>query len=97
MRFYESDTTAANMGLLVRYPRRHGHPLALYVDRNSIFHVNRPPSREEALAGRTSQMQFGRALRKLGIDNIPAYSPQVPARREWNARSGRSRTTSSGN
>jgi hypothetical protein len=82
MRFYPSDTTEANLDLLGRYLRRHGRPLALYEDRNSIFHVNRPPSREEALAGRTSETQFGRALRALGIDNIPASSPQAKGRVE---------------
>ena len=82
MRFYPSDTTEANLDLLGRYLRRHGRPLALYVDRNSIFHVNRPASREEALAGREAQTQFGRALRELGIENIPASSPQAKGRVE---------------
>jgi len=82
MRFYPSDTTEANLDLLGRYLRRHGRPLALYVDRNSIFHVNRPASRQEALAGREAQTQFGRALRELGIENIPASSPQAKGRVE---------------
>jgi hypothetical protein len=82
MRFYPSDTTAANLDLLGRYLRRHGRPLALYVDRNSIFHVNRPPSGQEALAGREAETQFGRALRQLGIENIPASSPQAKGRVE---------------
>jgi hypothetical protein len=82
MRFYPSDTTEANLDLLGRYLRRHGRPLALYEDHNSIFHVNRPPSRQEALAGREAETQFGRALRELGIDNIPASSPQAKGRVE---------------
>jgi len=82
MRFYPSDTTEANLDLLGRYLRRHGRPLGLYVDRNSIFHVNRPPSGQEALAGREAETQFGRALRELGIENIPASSPQAKGRVE---------------
>ncbi len=82
MRFYPSDTTKANLGLLGRYVRRYGRPLGLYVDRNSIFHVNRPPSGQEALAGREAETQFGRALRELGIENIPASSPQAKGRVE---------------
>jgi len=44
--------------------------------------VNRPPSGQEALAGREAETQFGRALRELGIDNIPASSPQAKGRVE---------------
>ncbi len=44
--------------------------------------ADQPPSRQEALAGRTSETQFGRALRELGIDNIPASSPQAKGRVE---------------
>lgn len=82
MRFYPSDTTEANLDLLGRWLRRHGRPLALYEDRDSIFHVNRPPSSQEALAGREAETQFGRALRQLGIANIPASSPQAKGRVE---------------
>lgn len=81
-RFFPSDTTEANLEMLGRWLRRHGRPLAVYADRDSIFRVNRPPTRAEALAGRPAETQFGRALRQLGIDYIPAGSPQAKGRVE---------------
>lgn len=81
-RFFASDTTEANLQMLGLWLRRHGRPLALYADRDSIFKVNRPPSAEEALQGRQAVTQFGRALRDLGIEYIPAGSPQAKGRVE---------------
>jgi hypothetical protein len=82
LRFFPADTTEANLEVLRRWVRRHGRPLALYADRDSIFRVNRAPSAEEALQGRQAETQFGRALRQLGIDYIPAGSPQAKGRVE---------------
>jgi len=81
-RFFPSDTTEANLEALGRWLRRHGRALAVYADRHSIFTVNRPPTRREALAGREAETQFGRALRELGIEYIPAGSPQAKGRVE---------------
>ena len=81
-RFYPSDTTEANLDLVGRWLRRYGRMLALYADRDSIFKVNREPTGEEALAGRQAETQFGRALRELGIEYIPAGSPQAKGRVE---------------
>jgi len=81
-RFFRADTTEANLEMLGRWLRRHGRPLALYADRDSIFRVNRPPSDEEVLAGREAETQFGRALRELGIAYLPAGSPQAKGRVE---------------
>ena len=82
LRFFPADTTEANLEVLGRWARRHGRPLALYADRDSIFKVNRPPSAEEALQDRQAVTQFGRALRDLGIEYIPAGSPQAKGRVE---------------
>jgi len=82
LRFFPADTTEANLEVLRRWVRRHGRPLAIYADRDSIFRVNRAPSAEEALAGRQAETQFGRALRELGITYIPAGSPQAKGRVE---------------
>jgi transposase len=81
-RFFPSDTTEANLETLGVWLRRHGRPGAIYADRNSIFRVNRPPSGEEARAGREAETQFGRALRQLGIAYIAASSPQAKGRVE---------------
>jgi len=82
LRFFPANTTEANLEMVGRWLRRHGRPLAIYADRDSIYRVNRPPSDEEALAGREAETQFGRALRELGIRYIPAYSPQAKGRVE---------------
>lgn len=81
-RFFPSDTTEANLETLGVWLRRHGRPGAIYADRDSIFRVNRPPSGEEARAGREAETQFGRALRELGIAYIAASSPQAKGRVE---------------
>jgi len=82
LRFFPADTTEANLEVLGRWVRRHGRPLAIYADQDSIFQVNRPPAAEEALQGRQAETQFGRALRELGSDYIPAASPEAKGRVE---------------
>jgi transposase len=74
-RFYEAETTEGYMDLLGRYCRKHGRMVSLYTDRHSIFW-------EEGQEGRPVQTQFTRALAQLGIEWIPAYSPQAKGRVE---------------
>jgi transposase len=64
----------------------HGIPLSLYRDRHSIFQRNDSHwTLAEQLAGKQSPTQLGRALDQLGIEQIPAYSPQAKGRieRAW--------------
>ena len=64
----------------------HGVPLSLYRDRHSIFQRNDAHwTLAEQLAGKQSPTQLGRALEELGIQQIPAYSPQAKGRieRAW--------------
>ena len=82
LRFFEADTTKAALEMLGGWLRRYGRMQAIYADRDSIFRVNREPTREEALVGREAETQFGRALRELGIEYIPAGSPQAKGRVE---------------
>ncbi|HUX01212.1 MAG TPA: ISNCY family transposase [Phycisphaerae bacterium] len=82
LRFFPADTTEANLQMLGLWLRRHGRPGAIYADRDSIFKVNRPPTGEETRAGRQAETQFGRALRELGSDYIPAASPEAKGRVE---------------
>ena len=81
-RFFESETTLANMLALRGWLECFGRPLALYTDRHGIY---APPQRsraEEDLHGQAPPTQFGRALEELGIEWIPAYSPQAKGRVE---------------
>jgi transposase len=81
-RFFESETTTANMLALGEWITCFGRPLSLYTDRHSIY---APPQRsraQEDLHGQAPPTQFGRALEELGIEWIPAYSPQAKGRVE---------------
>jgi hypothetical protein len=81
-RFFERETTLANMLALRNWIECFGRPLALYTDRHSIY-APQPRSRaEEDLHGQAPPTQFGRALEELGIEWIPAYSPQAKGRVE---------------
>lgn len=82
-RFYESEDTASAFDLLGRYVRKRGLPMALYVDKDSIYRVNDPRAREEGLQrGREPLSQFGRAMKQLGVAMIFAHSPQAKGRVE---------------
>lgn len=63
--------------------RQHGVPAAFYGDRFSALVRNDDHwSIEEQLAGRQAPTQFGHILEELGIDYIPARSPQAKGRIE---------------
>lgn len=81
-RFAEHDTTEENFRAFEGWLRRWGRPVALYTDRDSIFQPAGPPSVEEQLRGQPARTQFGRALAELGVEWIPAYSPQAKGRIE---------------
>ncbi len=72
--------------VLRKLVRAHGIPVALYGDRGGIITNDarpRPLTLDEQLQGRTRPpTQVGRALRELGIEWIPAHSPQAKGRIE---------------
>ena len=82
-RFVRHDSTEENMRLLWSYLERHGRPLAFYTDKASLF-ANIPKSKDGAMprVGETPPTQIGRALKELGIEWIPAHSPQAKGRVE---------------
>jgi transposase len=82
----EAENTVGYLRALYAMITTHGIPLSLYRDRHSIFQRNDPHwSLAEQLAGKQSPTQLGRALDQLGIQQIPAYSPQAKGRieRAW--------------
>lgn len=81
-RFYPAEDTPAAYDLFVRYVRLYGLPAALYPDRDSIYFCTREATVDEQLADRGPETQFARAMRELGVDMIPAYSPQAKGRVE---------------
>ena len=72
--------------VLRKLMRTHGIPVALYGDRHGIVTNEarpRPLTLDEQLRGHTRPpTQVGRALRELGIQWIPAHSPQAKGRIE---------------
>jgi transposase len=81
-RFYPAEDTAAAYDIFERYVRLYGLPAALYPDRDSIYVCTREASLEEELAHVGPETQFTRAMRELGVELIPAYSPQAKGRVE---------------
>ena len=81
-RFVRHDSTQENLRLLRRYLERWGRPGAFYTDKASLFRTNRPPQPEEQREGQRPRTQIGRALQELGIEWIPAHSPQAKGRVE---------------
>ena len=82
----EAENTLGYLRALHSMITTHGVPLSLYRDRHSIFQRNDPHwTLAEQLAGKQSPTQLGRVLQELGIEQIPAYSPQAKGRieRAW--------------
>jgi transposase len=82
----EAENTVGYLRALHAMITTHGVPLSLYRDRHSIFQRNDSHwTLAEQLAGKQSPTQLGRALQELGIEQIPAYSPQAKGRieRAW--------------
>ena len=80
--FVKVETTLILMGTTKTYMDQHGRPVSVYVDRDSIYKVNREATIEEQLKGVESQSQFARAMEELGIQLICANSPQAKGRVE---------------
>ena len=82
----EAENTLGYLRALHSMIAAHGVPLSLYRDRHSIFQRNDSYwTLAEQLAGKQAPTQLGRALEELGIEQIPAYSPQAKGRieRAW--------------
>lgn len=80
--FTETEATLTLMETTRTYLRHHGRPVAFYVDRDSIYKINRQATVEEQLRDGQPATQFTRAIEELGIELITAYSPQAKGRVE---------------
>jgi transposase len=77
---WPSETTLAVMHALAHVIRTDGLPMALYTDRASWAFVT--PKKGNGRVDKTRVTEVGRALHQLGIEHIPAYSPQARGRSE---------------
>ena len=83
--FFEEETTAGAMMVLSCWIKTYGIPQSLYCDKKNAFVLTREPTDAELLKGITKpKSHFGRASDKLGIEVIPADSPQAKGRVERN-------------
>jgi len=81
-RCYAYEGTIPAMDSFMRYVTRYGIPLAIYADKHMTYKSPAEPTVEEQLEGREPRSQFGRALDELGVELIPAHSPQAKGRVE---------------
>jgi hypothetical protein len=91
--FREQEDAAGYMELLRHVVRTRGIPEAIYRDRHLIFEVTKRlrTTIEEDFAGAAFPTQVGRLLAELGVESIPAYSPQAKGRveRSWRTQQDR--------
>jgi transposase len=81
-RFGEQETIWAAVAVLRAWIERYGVPKALYTDWKNVY--VRPPNQKELVTGAEPLTQFGRMCGVLGIQIIPASSPQAKGRIERN-------------
>jgi transposase len=81
-RFGAQETIWAAVGILRAWIERYGIPRALYTDWKNVY--VRRPNQEERESGAEPLTQFGRMCALLGIQIIPASSPQAKGRIERN-------------
>jgi transposase len=75
----EEEGTQSSFRALAEVSAEHGLPCALYTDRASHYFVT--PKAGEKVA-KDQLTQVGRALQQLGIEHVPAYSPEARGRSE---------------
>lgn len=80
--FSAQETIWAAVGVLRLWLKRYGVPRALYTDWKNVY--VRVPNAEERATGAAPLTQFGRMCAALGIQIIPASSPQAKGRIERN-------------
>lgn len=82
LQFFVSETTQAYFKATGEYLKRHGKPLAFYSDKNSVFRINMTKGGTASVNDSQGLTQFGLAMKELGIELIPANTPQAKGRIE---------------
>lgn len=80
--FFPKDTTFANMHVIRRFIEIKGLFMSLYVDKASHFKTTRHGGIHYSIAQEQDDTQIERCLEELGINIIPANSPQAKGRIE---------------
>ena len=83
--FFNEETLFGAMTVLKMWIEQHGIPESLYCDKKNAFVLTREPTEAEILSGILKpKSHFGKACDRLGIEVIPANSPQAKGRVERN-------------
>ena len=80
--FITVENTVNLLAATKSYLLLHGRPLSFYVDKDSIYKVNRQATIEEELRDEQPLTQFTRAMKELNVQVIAANSPQAKGRVE---------------
>lgn len=80
--FITVENTVNLLAATKSYLLSHGRPLSFYVDKDSIYKINRQATIEEELRDEQPLTQFTRAMKELNVQVIAANSPQAKGRVE---------------
>jgi hypothetical protein len=81
-RFYEYEGTIPAMDSFQGYVKKHGLPLAVYLDRHTAYKSPAQASIQDELEDRMPLSEFERALKELGVEVIHATSAPAKGRVE---------------
>jgi len=81
-RFYEYEGTIPAMDSFKGYVKKHGVPMAVYLDRHTTYKSPAKPSIQDELADQRPLSEFERALKELGVEVIHATSAPAKGRVE---------------
>jgi transposase len=81
-RFYGYEGTIPAMDSFMRYSKKRGLPMAVYLDKHTTYKSPAEPTLEDELNGTEPLSEFGRALGELGVTLIHAHSAPAKGRIE---------------
>lgn len=78
----KEETTLAALTILRKWVKAHGVPAAIYADRRSVYFTEAFVQEPERRGDPALFTEFMKVTDRLGIEMIPAYSPQAKGRVE---------------
>jgi hypothetical protein len=82
LEFRPTEDQAGYLRMLRQIVASRGIPMSIYHDKHTILRSPKAPTIEEELSGRQPMSQVQRVMEQLGIESIPAHSPQAKGRIE---------------
>jgi transposase len=82
LRFWPTEALDGYLVLFREVATNHGLPMSFYHDKHTILKSPKPATIEDELAGEEPMSQAQAVLKELGVQSIPANSPQAKGRIE---------------